>query len=199
MDFKIETIEVHGINISLIAAGNAMRTEMQTDYEYLQEKDYKRGVLLGNTETGAGHDNFLNGIKVYFNIYAPLFMWKEIQRYHFLDFISSQSTMHKLTKFKIADQCVSDTDPRVIEICQSIIDEYNKKKEEGIEDKDLWRKAVASIPSGFVLGATMITNYRQLKTMYFQRKNHKLKEWHEFCDWCETLPMFKELVLNNKE
>ena len=93
----------------------------------------------------------------------------------------------------------NNTDPRVVEICQSIIDEYNKKKEEGIEDKDLWRKAVASIPSGFVLGATMITNYRQLKTMYFQRKNHKLKEWHEFCDWCETLPMFKELVLNNKE
>jgi hypothetical protein len=62
-----------------------------------------------------------------------------------------------------------------------------------------WRSLVASLPCGFVLGASMTTNYRQLKTIYQQRKNHKLREWHDFCAWCETLPMFMELTQNAAE
>ena len=60
--------------------------------------------------------------------------------------------------------------------------------------KEKWRVLVASLPSGFCLGATMVTNYQQLKTMYHQRRYHKLQEWHDFCDWCDTLPHFQELT-----
>ena len=60
--------------------------------------------------------------------------------------------------------------------------------------KEKWRVLVASLPSGFCLGATMVTNYQQLKTMYHQRRFHKLQEWHDFCDWCDTLPHFQELT-----
>jgi hypothetical protein len=56
------------------------------------------------------------------------------------------------------------------------------------------RVLVASLPEGFCLAATMVTNYQQLKTMYIQRHNHKLKEWHVFCDWCVSLPHFLELT-----
>lgn len=189
MEFKINTIEVTGLGIALKAAGNAMRTEMDTDYDNLTEKDYKRGEVLGGTGTGEGHDNFLNGITVHFNMWAPLYMWKQIQRYHFIDFISSQSTMHKLTKFNIKDSCVADTDPIILNRYEELLQEYQKNN-----DPLLWRKLVASLPSGFVLGATMITNYRQLKTMYLQRKHHKLREWKEFCAWCETLPYFNQFT-----
>lgn len=190
MNFNIQNTEVFGLNKAIIASGNAMRTSMKDNLQEYSEKDFKRAKNLGNTDTGEGHDNYLNGIMVQFDLYAPLYMWKQLQRYHFLDFVSSQSTMHKLVKFDIKSQCVDETDKVILERYQELLDDYNKE-----ESKEKWRTLVASLPCGFVLGATMTTNYRQLKTIYLQRKNHKLKEWHEFCDWCENLPLFKELCI----
>lgn len=198
MEFHIENTEVYGVNKSIIASGNPMRTLMVDNTLKYTDKDLKRAIALGTTRVGEGHDQLLTGCIVQFDMYAPLYMWKEIQRYHFLDFISSQSTMHRLVKFKIKENCVEDTDRLILERYQELLDDYNNK---GMtisvdEDKKKWRTLVASLPCGFVLGATMTTNYRQLKTIYNQRKNHKLKEWHEFCSWCESLPMFKELCIS---
>lgn len=165
-------------------------------------KRIKLCCSLGKTKAGSGEDNYLNGVVVQFDLYAPLYMWKQLQRYTFFSFISSQSTMHCLTKFKLSEQCVEDTDHIILNRAQELIDEYNKSKDNANftdeERKQLWRKAIASLPCGFVLGATMSTNYRQLKTMYFQRRNHRLKERHEFCHWCESLPLFKELIIGDE-
>lgn len=190
MEFHIESTEVYGLNKAVIASGNAMRTVMANNLLDPTDKDLKRAALLGTTGTGEGHDNFLNGIIVQFDLYAPLYMWKQIQRYHFLDFVSSQSTMHRLLKFDVATQCVSDTDPVIVRRYQDLVADYNAAPNEV-----KWRTLVASLPCGFVLGATMTTNYRQLKTIYLQRRNHKLKEWHDFCAWCETLPLFTTICL----
>lgn len=190
MEFHIESTEVYGLNKAAIASGNAMRTVMANNVLDPTDKDFKRAALLGATSPGEGHDNFLNGIIVQFDLYAPLYMWKQIQRYHFLDFISSQSTMHRLLKFDVATQCVSDTDPVIVRRYQDLVADYN-----AAPDAAKWRTLVASLPCGFVLGATMTTNYRQLKTIYLQRRNHKLKEWHDFCAWCETLPLFTTICL----
>ena len=200
MEFHIENTAVYGLHKAMIASGNAMRTEMADNTKAADEKDVKRACALGSTGTGEGHDNWLNGVIVQFDLYAPLYMWKQIQRYHFLDFVSSQSTMHRLTKFNVKDQCVSDTDPEIVERYTELLEAYNGNggPEDPAEKKKLWRTLVASLPCGFVLGATMTTNYRQLKTIYRQRKNHRLDEWHEFCDWCETLPMFLELCQGAK-
>lgn len=225
MNFKIENTQVYGLTKSIIASGNAMRTEMDynvSEYfeklangtlcdniEYDYSKDYKRACNLGTTKSGEGHDNFLNGIIVQFDIYAPLYMWKQLQRYHFLDFISSQSTMHRLTKFDVKSQCVSDVDEVILNRYQELLDKYNNfgayvfssemNDNEKQEKNQLWRTLVASLPCGFILGATMTTNYRQLKTIYNQRKHHKLDEWHKFCEWCEQLPYFKKLCLSKEE
>ena len=190
MEFHIESTEVYGLNKAVIASGNAMRTVMANNLLDPSDKDFKRAALLGSTNPGEGHDNFLNGIIVQFDLYAPLYMWKQIQRYHFLDFVSSQSTMHRLLKFDVATQCVSDTDPIIVRRYQDLVADYN-----ATPDAAKWRTLVASLPCGFVLGATMTTNYRQLKTIYLQRRNHKLKEWHDFCAWCETLPLFTTICL----
>ena len=190
MEFHIESTEVYGLNKAVIASGNAMRTVMANNLLDPTDKDLKRAALLGSTNPGEGHDNFLNGIIVQFDLYAPLYMWKQIQRYHFLDFVSSQSTMHRLLKFDVATQCVSDTDPVIVRRYQDLVADYN-----AAPDAAKWRTLVASLPCGFVLGATMTTNYRQLKTIYLQRRNHKLKEWHDFCAWCETLPLFTTICL----
>jgi hypothetical protein len=201
MKFKIENTEVYGLNKSIVASGNAMRTTIDDNTCAHNHNDYKRACALGNTKSGEGHDNFLNGVVVQFDIYAPLYMWKQLQRYHFLDFISSQSTMHRLAKFDIKSQCVANVDYYILQRYQDLLDVYNDWEKLCGNDKEkekneLWRTLVASLPCGFVLGATMTTNYRQLKTIYNQRKNHRLVEWHEFCKWCEELPLFKELIIN---
>lgn len=193
MEFKIENTNVYGLEFALKASGNPMRTKF--DREELTEKDLKRGINLGSTKSGEGHDNFLKGIIVQFDVSAPLYWWKQAQRYHWFDFISSQSTMHCLLKFDITNQCVSETNKKILEIVEQIKSEYLAIPDELKEEKiKKWRELVASTPCGFVLGASMTTNYQQLKTMYMQRRYHKLKEWHEFCSWCDTLPHFKELT-----
>lgn len=156
MEFKIEKTNVYGLNKSIIASGNAMRTTMQDNELEANEKDLKRAINLGTTKSGEGHDNFLNGVIVQFDLYAPLYMWKQLQRYHFLDFISSQSTMHRLVKFNIKEQCVSDVDERILERYQELLDKYNNfnyyvfsfemNDNEKQEKNQLWRTLVASLP-----------------------------------------------------
>lgn len=192
MEFKIEHTRVYGLDKSYKASGNPMRTVID-DGEVL-DKDKIRAEKLGSTKNGLGHDNFLKGIIVQLDITAPLYFWKQAQRYHWFDFVSSQSTMHCLLKFDVEKQCVKDTNKEILAIMKKLIAEYNELPEDAPNKKEKWRELVASLPCGFCLGASMTTNYQQLKTMYIQRKNHKLQEWHDFCAWCDTLPDFLELT-----
>lgn len=198
MEFKVENTQVFGLERAIKASGNPMRTVLN-DTEELGLKDLKRGSALGSVPAGTGHDNFLNGVIVQFDVTAPLYWWKQAQRYHFLDYVSSQSTMHRLAKFDIGEQVVEETDPAIVSRYRELVQQYNSLPEDTDESekKKLWRTLVASLPCGFCLGATMTTNYRQLKTIYYQRKDHKLSEWHVFCKWIESLPMFYELILKN--
>lgn len=193
MNFNIGKTEVYGLEFAVKASGNPMRTVLNREEN--TEKDYLRAVKLGTTRGGEGHDNYLKGIVVEFDITAPLYWWKQAQRYHFFEYVSSQSTMHCLLKFDISAQCVEETNKDVLKLVEKIKDEYNSIPDSEKELKyKKWRELVASTPCGFCLGATMVTNYQQLKTMYNQRKEHKLVEWHEFCKWCESLPKFVELT-----
>lgn len=193
MDFNIGKTEVYGLDFAIKASGNPMRTALERSVT--NEKDFLRATKLGSCKSGEGHDNYLKGIVVEFDITAPLYWWKQAQRYHWFDFVSSQSTMHCLLKFDASTQCVSDTNKEILVILSRIKDEYNAIDDSEVEKKKAkWRELVASTPCGFCLGATMVTNYQQLKTMYQQRKNHKLVEWHEFCKWCDQLPHFLELT-----
>ena len=77
---------------------------------------------------------------------------------------------------------------------QSMIDAYNENP-----TPENYLRVLYNIPTGFRLTARMTTNYRQLKTIYYQRKKHRLPEWREFCEWIETLPKFRELILEGTE
>jgi len=148
---------------------------------------------LGSSEIGHGHDNFLNGIVVQFDLTFTIKAWTESERYHFLDFISSQSTMHRIAEFDIKSQCneyVTENTIREVERLKKI---YLKT-----QDKKDYLILLYNIPTGFQLTAGMTTNYRQLKTIYTQRKNHRLPEWREFCRQIELLPKFKELCLGGE-
>lgn len=186
---KVANTKVYGLD-------NAIRCSkfpMAIDADSVNSDVTDTVIKLGNSKIGSGHSQFLSGIVVQFDLTFSNKAWVELQRYHFIDFISSQSTMHKLSKFDLSNQYNEYVDSRIIDIMNELKDKYNET-----QDKEDYLRLLYSNPSGFQLTAGMTTNYQQLKTMYNQRYNHRLPEWREFCKWIETLPMFSELCLGGK-
>ena len=199
MEFKIEKTVVYGLNKSIIASGNAMRTTMQDNELEANEKDLKRATNLGTTKSGEGHDNFLKGIIVQFDLKMTSKMSVELERYHFIDFVSSQSTMHKITQFDLDDAYIEYVDQRCIDVIKEKVEIYNKLEDKNSEEaKELYLEILYSNPCGMQLTARMTTNYQQLKTMYYQRRTHRLPEWKAFCTWIESLP-HAEFIINERK
>lgn len=140
-------------------------------------------------KSSGGHDQYLTGIRVSFDLTFTNKAWVELERYRFISFVSSQSTMYRIAKFDLSKQYNEYVDPRIIEIMNELKNRYNET-----QDKEDYLRLLYSNPCGFELTARLTTNYRCLKNVYHQRKNHKLPEWREFCDWIKTLPYAEELM-----
>ena len=194
----ISNIKVYDLEESMRAAGYPMRTELDETPDFT--KDWSRAQRLTKASRfNAAHAQFLSGVVVNFDLTFSNKAWIESERYRFLNFVSSQSTMHCITKFGLRKQCNEYVDERIITIVQEYIDLYNSltaQDEETIEfKKNLYLKILYNLPSGFQLTARMTTNYRCLLNIYNQRHDHRLPEWREFCNQLlEELPFFKELV-----
>ena len=182
-------VEICGLTASLIASGYPMQTSVdEYNVEFVSTKSgVERMKKLGHTDIGTGHDNALLGIVVQFDVCFPVKVWTEFQRYHFADIVSSQSTMHRLAKMDLSTAFDPSVDDRVIAIVQELQDAYNEHP-----TKENYLRLLMTCPTGLLLTARITTNYRQLKTIYAQRRNHRLKHWHVFCDWLETLPYARE-------
>lgn len=191
---KVENVKVYGLE-------NAVRCSkfpMQTDTSLCTTEVTKTTDKLAMCGLGEAHDNFLNGIIVQFDLTFSNKAWVELQRYHFIDFISSQSTMHRITKFNLDEAYNEYVDQRVIDIMKELVAEYNSKDLADRTAEDYLR-ILYSNPTGFELTAGMTTNYRQLKTIYRQRKSHRLPEWREFCNWIKKLPYSDWITGENNE
>ena len=194
----ISNIKVYDLEESMRAAGYPMRTDLDETLDFA--KDWDRAQRLTKASRfNAAHAQFLTGIVVNFDLTFSNKAWIESERYRFLNFVSSQSTMHCITKFGLRKQCNEYVDERIITIVQEYIDLYNSltaQDEETIEfKKNLYLKILYNLPSGFQLTARMTTNYRCLLNIYLQRHDHRLPEWREFCNQLlEELPFFRELV-----
>ena len=201
---KLENIKVYDLEESLIASGYPMRTEL-TLHEP-DEKDIKRGIALTKASNGNGaHAQWLTGVRVAFDLTCTNKMWVEAERYRFLEFVSSQSTMHRITKFNLDEAYNEYVDPRIIEIMKEKVAEYNAMGSNDMLDvklqtelnelkKKKYLEILYSNPAGFELTARLTTNYRCLLNIYVQRHDHRLPEWREFCAELLKLPMFPELI-----
>lgn len=206
----VSNVKIYDLEESMKAAGYPMQTEIVTGQ--LAENDLARAQRLVNaTKTGnSAHAQFMTGIRVNFDLTFTNKAWVEAERYRFLEFVSSQSTMHRITKFDLDEQYIEYVDPRIIEIMKEKVNEYNKliankPSDEASEQlkidyinlcKRKYLEILYSNPSGFKLTARMTTNYRCLRNIYIQRKDHRLPEWKAFCSWIETLPYANELLIN---
>lgn len=188
--------EVEGSNIvsnavvyDLASSIRASKFPMTTDLEKPTNEITKRTVSLGSSKKGEGHDQFLTSIRVNFDLKFTNKAWVELERYRFIEFCSSQSTMHRITRFDIKSQCNEYVTDEIINLLNQYVKEYNDNP-----SPEAYLKVLYNIPSGFQLTARLTTNYRALKTVVSQRSNHRLPDWREFCEWIHTLPYFDILT-----
>ena len=199
----IQDLNVYDLEKTLIASGYAMVEDyseemLQNELKTLSEdltnnKHYKRALKLTKAALNSGHPNFLSGILVSMDVTFTNKVWVEWQRYHFQQIITSQSTMHRISKFDLDEAFIEYVDQEVIERLKELQKEYNDNK-----TMDNYLKLLYSTPSGLKLTARVTTNYLQLMTMYQQRHHHRLPEWRQFCDeLIVKLPLFDDLLAVN--
>lgn len=198
---QIDNARVYDMQESIVASGLPMKTlydendftaaafNMSEDdtNSMMTGKDFDRAKRLALNPPGTGHNNFLTGILVSANVSATVKWWTQFERYHHAQIVSSMSTMHRLREMLKTGTATfaNKTDKRIVEMLFDLAADA--------DDETL----AYSCPMGLILTARITTNYLQLKTMYFQRSNHKLGEWRRFCKWIESLP-YAELITERK-
>lgn len=145
---------------------------------------------------GTEHRKFLRMIHVSVDVTAPLFWWKQFDTYKVGTTANSCSTMHTITKkpFTKSDFTLDNVkDETIIDMLVDSFEqlrlEYNKTK-----DQRYWRKIIELLPCGYNQKRTVDMDYETLLSIHRQRKNHKLEEWHVFCEWIEGLPLMKDFI-----
>ena len=194
---KITNLQVYDMHNSIRASGYPMkeRLDFNSQHHYIDDLDWKRAVSLASRESSEGHDNFLSGIIVSFDLTCTIKMWTEFERYHFAQIVSSQSTMHRLSKMQLDIACTPYTDSKIIERLQTLQKRYNEEPNESN-----FLTLLYSCPTGLDLTARVTTNYRQLKTILKQRHNHKLPEWRSFCkEIVSQCPLAYEFLVKGGE
>ena len=223
---EIKNVNVYDLKESVIAARNAMRLSVPdyTDEEF--EKSLERAKKLVQASKNGEvkcHDNFLTGIRVSFDVVYPQYWTPEFQRYHFADIVTSSSKMHRLVKMDLNKSCNKYVSKDVIAYVNDYIELYNHLLEEKEQDSFVGHRftlrdgtviecdnvddalytcymiIISNCPMGLELFMRVSTNYKQLQTIYHQRKHHKLKEdWGAFIEFIESLPYAKELIIGEK-
>lgn len=152
---------------------------------------------------GSDHRKFIRQIFITVDITAPLYWWKEYDTYKVGTVANSTSTMHKIHSkpFELEDFSTDHMSGESLEFMRQIIEFLEKQRimYNETKDKELWYSIIQLLPESYNQMRTCTFSYENAVSMYYSRKNHKLQEWHTFCDWAEQLPYFKELFLENSE
>ena len=191
---SVKNIKVYDLEESVIACRNAMRTEPAEYTKEEFEKSLERAIKLANSPSGSGHQTFLSGIRVSFDLIYPNYISPELQRYHWIDIVCSSSKMHRLAKMDM-DNCFNKyVTQESREQMKELVELYNN-----VPTYENFMLLVSNCPQGIELFMRVSTNYLQIRTIVRQRANHKLKEdWGAFIDFARTLPYAKELIFGEE-
>ena len=218
---EFSNVKVYDLRESIISCRNAMRLEAP---DYNSEEEFNKGLDRAKKLVNASkndnnvkcHDNFLTGIRVSFDMKYTQYISKQFQRYHWFDYVSSSSLMHRITKMDFSKCCNKYVSQASIDEVTKWVNVYNNILDNHIEEyvfdtgkekfhtyayKDTIYTAfmlvISNCPMGTELFVRVSTNYKQLQTIYYQRKHHKLREdYNAFIDMVKSLPYAKELILS---
>ena len=203
----ITNVKVYDLEETLVASGYAMinsydESTVKTQAEVLRleqlegdledDRHYKRALKLTKAPLNSGHVSWAKGVVVNMDITFTNKAWIEMQRYHFIDIITGQSCMHRISKFDLSEVFNEYVDETIIGILRDLQQDYKDNP-----TPENYLKLLYSTPSGIYLTGRVTTNYLQLMNIYSQRRNHRLPEWREFCQELLKLPLFYELLEAN--
>ena len=205
---KLERFEVMNMNNAIRGARNPLNSWARMDSYFDEEGKFIFGpndldLAKRLCKAGSDHRKFIRQIFVTVDITAPLYWWKEYDTYKVATVANSTSTMHKIHSkpFSIDDfSCdhMTDGTKKFMETVVAELENIRLRFKE-TKSKDDWYDMIQLLPSSYNQMRTCTLNYETLINIYFSRKNHKLDEWHTFCDWIKTLPYAKELILAEEE
>lgn len=205
---KLERTGVMNFDNAMRGARNPLNSWGRYDSYYDENGNFVFGendlsLAKRLCRAGTDHRKFVRMIFVTVDVTAPMYWWKEYDTYKVATVANSTSTMHKITSkpFELSDFSVDKMNEDGIKAMESVIDTLEDLRQKYLEtkDKELWYTIIQLLPSSYNQMRTCTLNYETLCNIYYARRNHKLDEWHTYCDWIEELPYFKELFINEDE
>ncbi len=198
-------VYVMNLENAIRGARNPMNSWARSDSFYdengqyiLGENDLSLAKRLRNAGT-SDHRKYLRQVMLSVDITAPMYWWKEYDTYKVATVANSTSTMHKIHSkpFEIEDFSHDHLTENGLKVLKGLVDEMEKIRLEYVETKDkaFWYDLIQLLPSSYNQMRTCTLNYETLINIYKSRKHHKLEEWRSFCEWIETLPYAKELII----
>ena len=183
----------------------------EPNYEYIIGKDDIK-LMLSLAKAGHSHSKYRRMINVTCDITAPLYWWKEYDTYKVGTVANSTSTMHKITskRIELSDFSIDDFGEMssgsegiglslIDFFCNVVADcEFLREQYIATKDKRYWKGLIQLLPTSYNQLRTVQFNYEVLANMYHDRKNHKLDEWRELCNWIRSLP-YSEIITEEQE
>ena len=206
---KIEETEVYGWKAAIRGARNSFESWDKSDSIFHgkygpilgpNDIDLLERLVLTNCDAESKWARF---VTVTCDITAPLYWWKECDTYKVGTVCNSTSTMHCIQKHEFSvntfsmDHLWDRSVFPVFEETVRLLNEYRSlyfETEDPAMKKEVWWQLIQLLPTSFNQKRTMQFNYQNLRNIYFQRRNHRLDEWHKFCEWVESLPYAADLI-----
>ena len=201
---RMERTSVMNLENAIRGARNPMNSWARSDSYYDESGRYILGpndldLARRLRRAGSDHRKYLRQIFVSVDVTAPLYWWKEYDTYKVATVANSTSTMHKIPSkpFSLDDFSHDHMTPGTEAFMRTVVAELEaiRLRYLATKDKKDWYDIIQLLPSSYNQMRTCSFNYETLINIYFARKDHKLAEWHTFCDWILTLPYARELIV----
>ena len=205
---KIERTSVMNLENAIRGARNPLNSWDRIDSEYDEDGNYVLGendlsLAVRLAKAGNDHRKYLRMIFVSVDVTAPLYWWKEYDTYKVGTVANSCSTMHKIhaKAFSRDDFSCDRMSDFALECLDNTIKALEDRRVKYLETKDTayWHDMIQLLPSSYNQMRTCTMNYENLINIYYARRNHKLPEWHTFCDWIASLPYARELITSLRD
>lgn len=205
---KLERTSVMNLENAIRGARNPLNSWGRMDSAYDEDGNYvlgpnDLGLAKRLRKAGSDHRKYIRQVFVSVDITAPLYWWKEYDTYKIATVANSTSTMHKIHSkpFELDDFSHDHLTPEGLAFMETIVEHLEEIRLRYMDTKDkaYWYALIQLLPSSYNQMRTCTLNYETLINIYFARRNHKLTEWHTFCDWIAGLPYAKELIIAEDE
>ena len=205
---KCERTAVMNLENALRGMRNPMNSWAKSDSFYDEEGNYVVGeadldLAKRLARSGTDHRKYLRMIFVSVDVTAPLYWWKEYDTYKVGTVANSTSTMHRIhskpfSREDFSCDRMSETALACLDHTIEVLEERRLKYNE-TKDTAYWHDMIQLLPTSYNQMRTTTLNYENLINIYYARRNHKLPEWHVYCDWIRSLPYAEELITGIRE